>query len=54
MTKPIKCPNCKDEIHYFNHRYQAYECNCGKTYNALGQELAPISDWKDEYDEEYY
>ena len=33
--------------------YQAYECICGKAYNALLQELAPIDQWKDEYEEDY-
>ena len=50
--KEKQCPQCKN-IMVYNYRYQAYTCNCGKTFNALGQELRPISDWKDEYDEGY-
>jgi hypothetical protein len=36
----------------YNHYYHCYECNCGKVYNAAGQELRPIEEWKDEYEEE--
>ena len=37
---------------FYNTHYQCYECSCGKVYNALGQELAPVSQWKDEWDNE--
>lgn len=52
---PIKpCKNCKTDMVYNNH-YHCYEChNCGKTYNGAMQELRPIEDWKDEYDNEDY
>lgn len=30
------------------------KCEYGKTYNALGQELLPISEWENEYEEDYY
>lgn len=53
QIKPMKCPNCKKEIPY-NHHYQCYECQCGEVYNALGNELAPLNQWKDEYDNEEY
>lgn len=51
----MECKGCKKQISY-NRHYQCYECKCGKVYNALGQELAPVSDWKDEYDsgDDYY
>lgn len=48
--KTIQC-KCEIEIHY-NYHYQCYQCTCGACYNALGNELAPLSVWKDEYDEE--
>ena len=51
----MKCKNCKREIEY-NHYYHCYECSCGKVYNVVGNELAPIEDWREEYEEgdDYY
>lgn len=49
--RTLECKNCKNEMTYNTH-YQCYTCHCGKTYNAVGQELAPLEDWKDEYDAE--
>jgi len=49
--KVKECPNCKN-IMLYNSKYHCYNCNCGKTYNGTLQELRPISEWKDEYDEE--
>lgn len=52
--EPMKCKNCRKEIEY-GYNYHCFECeNCGKTYNISGSELAPVSDWKDEYDSEDY
>ena len=51
--RTMECKNCKKEITY-NYRYHCFECSCGKTYNAGGQELRPREDWQEEYDEEYY
>jgi hypothetical protein len=48
-----QCKQCKNIMEY-NYSYHCYECNCGKTYNALGQELAPREQWQDEYDNEDY
>ncbi len=48
--KKCKCGKVMEYDHY----YQCYECDCGKCYNAVGQELAPKDNWKDEYDEEDY
>lgn len=50
----MKTCDCGTEMLYNTH-YHFYECsNCGKCYNAVGQPLAPLSQWKDEYDEEDY
>lgn len=52
--KPKQCKNCREEM-FYNHGYQCYECGkCGKVFNALGQELRPIEDWKEDYDEDDY
>ena len=48
--KTMKC-ECGKEISY-NFRYECYNCSCGKCYNALGNELAPLEKWADEYDSE--
>ena len=49
--KTMKC-TCGEEMLYNNH-YHCYECHsCGKCYNALGNELAPLEQWRDEYDSE--
>lgn len=47
------CLNCNKAMYYNNH-YHAYECSCGKTYNAFLQELRPIENWAEEYDNEDY
>lgn len=49
----IKKCKCGKEMLY-NSYYHCYECDCGKTYNAVGQELRPRSEWQDEYDEDDY
>lgn len=49
----MKCKSCGYEMKYNTH-YHCYKCTCGKTYNGIGQELRPIEDWKEEYDEDYY
>ena len=46
----MECKNCNREI-FYNQRYQCYECKCGKVYNAVGNELAPIVQWREEFDE---
>jgi hypothetical protein len=51
--KPKKCSQCGNLMDY-NYHYHCYECNCGKVYNAAGQELQPIENWEDEYNEEDY
>lgn len=51
--KTKKCKACGNEM-FYNYHYHAYECGCGKTYNAAGQELRPIKEWADEYDNEDY
>lgn len=54
MKDTMECKNCTTTM-YYKHSYQCYECpNCSKVYNDLGQELRPIEDWREEYDEEYY
>lgn len=50
--KTMKC-KCGKEIQY-NGYYHCFECDCGKTYNGVGSELAPRSQWQDEYNEEDY
>ena len=50
--KIMKC-KCGKEM-FYDYHYHCYECECGKCYNAVGNELAPRSDWQDEYDEEDY
>lgn len=50
--KTMKC-TCGKEMLY-NYHYHCFECDCGKCYNAFGQELLPIDDWKEEFDEEDY
>ena len=49
--KTMEC-ECGSVITYDSH-YHCFECDCGKCYNAVGQELAPLEEWKDEYDSEY-
>lgn len=51
--KEKQCKQCKSVMEY-NYHYQCYQCNCGKVYNAFGQELAPVDNWADEYDNEDY
>jgi hypothetical protein len=53
MNKTMKCNQCSQEIDY-NYHFECYECNCGKTYNAVGNELAPRRQWQDEFMEEDY
>lgn len=50
--KTMKC-ECGKIIEY-NYHYECFDCTCGKTYNAVGQELRPVQDWKEEFDEEDY
>lgn len=46
----MKCKNCGKMIGY-NYSYQCYDCEyCDSVYNVLGNELAPIDQWRDEYD----
>lgn len=49
--KTMECKGCGNIIVYstFNH---AYNCHCGKCYNATGSELLPFEDWKDEWEAE--
>lgn len=49
--RTMQCNQCKNIIVY-NSYYNCFECNCGKTYNVLGQELRPREEWQDEYDNE--
>ena len=52
--EPMKCKNCGKMITY-NYHYHCYDCEyCESVYNVNGSELAPISQWRDEYDEEDY
>lgn len=54
MNKSKPCPNCQNEMWYNSH-YHMFECDeCQKTYNYGLQELAPLAQWKDEYDNEDY
>lgn len=48
---PLVCKSCRREMDY-NRYYHCYECECGKTYNAVGEEIRPVEEWKDEYDED--
>jgi hypothetical protein len=48
--KTMKC-ECGKEIDY-DYNYQCYDCICGNCYNVMGQELAPKSNWEDDYDNE--
>lgn len=56
-VKTMECKSCKETMVYNNH-YHCYQCDrCNKTYNAIGNELAPLSTWKSSYDhddERYY
>ncbi len=49
----MQCKQCKNVIVYDSY-YHCYECNCGKCYNAVGQELLPKKQWQEEYDNEDY
>lgn len=49
----IKKCKCGKEMEYDKY-YHCYECDCGKCYNAFGNELAPKSQWQEEYDSEDY
>ncbi|WP_418202177.1 DUF7695 domain-containing protein [Bacillus safensis] len=51
MMKTMKCKKC-NQVMYYNYNYECFTCKCGSTYNGGGQELAPLSDWKDEWDSE--
>lgn len=52
--KTMDCKNCGNTMPYNNY-YHCYECDkCGKVFNGAGQELRPIEDWRDEYEEDYY
>lgn len=53
MPKIKECPSCNEPMVY-NNAYHMFQCDCGKTYNYALQELAPLSQWKDEYDNEDY
>lgn len=50
--KTMTC-ECGNEIVYNNH-YQCYSCHCGNCYNAVGNALAPLEEWANEYDSEDY
>lgn len=52
-VRTMKCKECGEEI-FYNYHYECFECDCGACYNGAGGELAPISQWKDEYDSEDY
>ena len=53
MNKIMDCKNCGKKIVY-NSYYHCYDCsNCGKVYNGVGQELRPVEDWRDDYEEDY-
>lgn len=45
-----KTCGCGKTMMYSTHNH-AYNCECGRCYNAVGQELAPYEDWKEEFDE---
>lgn len=47
------CLECNRTIQYNSH-YHCFDCYCGATYNINGSKLNPISDWRDEYDEDDY
>lgn len=51
--QPPKTCTCGKEMSY-NYHYECYECSCGKVFNAAGQELAPIGQWKQEWEEDDY
>ena len=51
----MKTMECKcGKLISYNYHYHCYECDCGKVYNGAGQELAPVSEWRDEYDNDNY
>lgn len=52
MPKMMDC-KCGKEM-FYDYSYQCFECDCGKTYNAVGSELASKSQWADEFDNEDY
>lgn len=52
--KMKSCPNCKKEM-FYNYHYECFECEkCKKVYNYALQELRPIEDWANEFDEDDY
>ena len=52
----MKMKTCKcGQMMPYNSYYHMYECQaCDTTYNAAGQELRPVAEWKDEYEEGDY
>ena len=52
----MKMKTCKcGQMMPYNIHYHMYECDkCETTYNGAGQELRPVDDWKDEYEEGDY
>lgn len=49
--KTMVC-ECGKSIEY-SEQYKCYDCTCGKCYNAVGNKLAPLRDWKDYFDGDY-
>lgn len=45
------CRSCKRYMQY-NQHYHCFQCDCGKCYNGALEEIRPLKEWKDEYDEE--
>lgn len=45
--KTMVC-SCGKTIYYSTYN-EAYNCDCGKCYNAFKQELRPFSEWKDDF-----
>lgn len=49
--KTMQC-ECGKTI-FYNYHYHCFNCKCGKCYNAVGNKLAPLEYWKDEYDKDW-
>ena len=48
------CPHCGRRVNLEGSGYMgAFDCECGKWYNAFGQELLPPDQWEGQIDDDY-